>query len=344
MTKKPSNSIHSLASKIVSGNRRRMRDQVAVTSVFRAASNNIVDDLLDNYANVIGHLRVIPKFSVDDNIYSSVKDMMRSDTQKLLTGFKYARPPFDKMWIETGHIASSDGHLVRVGYYISYGVDRLGERIGVLQFNEVDNKLMPASLYPSFIRPDRIDSNIGAIEKLTGITFDEARAELIKIVATDKSNNGEVNLAEHMKSLSVQKLKPLSSAEIVLRILLLMNSRSQIFAHEPYPKFEEVCADNLRRKRVGAKPNYPVVPIRFNIERAMKKYGVSREDAESICREHLVRGHFKLRTRGVFWWSPHLRNTKNRDGEAMHPPEYRVVKSGKSPQFVPSFRLGDNSN
>lgn len=36
--------------------------------------------------------------------------------------------------------------------------------------------------------------------------------------------------------------------------------------------------------------------------------GISREAA----RQHLVRGHFKIRRTGVYWWSPFLRGDGTR--------------------------------
>jgi hypothetical protein len=48
--------------------------------------------------------------------------------------------------------------------------------------------------------------------------------------------------------------------------------------------------------------------------------GVNREAA----RQHLVRGHFKIRKTGVYWWAPFLRGDARHGTIKRH--EYEVVK------------------
>jgi hypothetical protein len=104
--------------------------------------------------------------------------------------------------------------------------------------------------------------------------------------------------------------------------LAMLNSRNCI-EREPvdYAKL------NRARGKRGKSPLMNYTKTKLVLTRAQRRvadaHGISREAA----RQHLVRGHFKIRTSskgaGVFWWSPHLRGDGQR-GEVKRA-EYEVV-------------------
>lgn len=90
----------------------------------------------------------------------------------------------------------------------------------------------------------------------------------------------------------------------LVAILLLLNSRN---ATETGPE-PDLRAINRARTRKGDPPLLPLRPVILDITRrlrAARRAGIS--DAPSDIRAALVRGHFKVRKSGVFWWSPHIR-------------------------------------
>ena len=90
----------------------------------------------------------------------------------------------------------------------------------------------------------------------------------------------------------------------LVAILLLLNSRN---ATETGPE-PDLRAINRARTRKGDPPLLPLRPVILDITRrlrAARRAGIS--DAPSDIRAALVRGHFKVRKSGVFWWSPHVR-------------------------------------
>ena len=90
----------------------------------------------------------------------------------------------------------------------------------------------------------------------------------------------------------------------LVAILLLLNSRN---ATETGPELD-LRAINRARTRKGDPPLLPLRPVILDITRrlrAARRAGIS--DAPSDIRAALVRGHFKVRKSGVFWWSPHVR-------------------------------------
>ena len=71
---------------------------------------------------------------------------------------------------------------------------------------------------------------------------------------------------------------------------------------------ENISLDKLNIKRLknNKKPlfSYRIVKLSTQIRQAFN-YGSDSEESESRKRLHWVRGHFKVRKTGVFWWNPH---------------------------------------
>lgn len=99
----------------------------------------------------------------------------------------------------------------------------------------------------------------------------------------------------------------------LMSMLILMNSKNCVDVAKG------VIAPKLNKARIkSGKPSFldhSTVHIKLgktnsNIAAA---HGMSREEA----RRHLVRGHFKIRKYGVYWWTPHLRGNSLR-GHVSH--------------------------
>ena len=84
---------------------------------------------------------------------------------------------------------------------------------------------------------------------------------------------------------------------------LLLNSRNTIIrqVRDDFTKLNKVRAKNKKT------PLKEFITTRLRVSKVMgnraKASGLSRQQAEM----HLVRGHFKVRKSGVYWWSPHPR-------------------------------------
>ena len=90
--------------------------------------------------------------------------------------------------------------------------------------------------------------------------------------------------------------------------LILMNSKNCIEVTKAEP---EVKLNKARRQR-GKPELLPYSTVRIELtkgqERAVKGGLITREEA----RRHLVRGHFKVRATGVFWWGEFIRGSAAR--------------------------------
>lgn len=89
--------------------------------------------------------------------------------------------------------------------------------------------------------------------------------------------------------------------QLIMALLCLINSRNCLDVTKVEPP-----ANKARLKR-GNKPLLGYSEVQINLSKrdanAAKKLGLSQAE----IRRHIVRGHFKIRKGGVFWWRPFIR-------------------------------------
>ncbi|MCK1307693.1 hypothetical protein [Bradyrhizobium sp. 45] len=115
------------------------------------------------------------------------------------------------------------------------------------------------------------------------------------------------------------------AATDILSLLLIINSPSQILEITD-------AADNLRIDAKRAKEGRPPLPnlrtIQFDIARFQRAVpDEASTKTQTDVAEHFVRGHFKRRKTGLFWWSPFVRYQLDEEPIAA-PRDYTVVNSG----------------
>jgi hypothetical protein len=85
-------------------------------------------------------------------------------------------------------------------------------------------------------------------------------------------------------------------------VLLLLNSRNAI-DHEPV----DLTRLNRARHKRGKRPIFQHRITRLQLSKARERAALAQGLSRAEARAHLVRGHFKVRATGVFWWSPFAR-------------------------------------
>ena len=106
----------------------------------------------------------------------------------------------------------------------------------------------------------------------------------------------------------------------VLAVVMLMNSRNAVdLRAEPVPERLQRARERSGKRRLL---DYSMVRLRLT------RTAGHRADAAGLSRaqmrEHLVRGHFKIRRTGIFWWSPFVRGAGGSAG-ALRRRSYRVT-------------------
>jgi hypothetical protein len=92
-------------------------------------------------------------------------------------------------------------------------------------------------------------------------------------------------------------------APMLRAAIMLLNSRN-LAEYEPRPTPPKL---NAARARRGKAPLLDYTHVRVRLSRGLAARAGMAADARNPSRLHLVRGHFKIRASGVFWWSPFAR-------------------------------------
>jgi hypothetical protein len=92
-------------------------------------------------------------------------------------------------------------------------------------------------------------------------------------------------------------------APLLRAAIMLLNSRN-LAEHRPRPISPKL---NKARTRNSKAPLLGYTHVEIRLTRALGERAGMAADARHPARLHLVRGHFKIRSSGVYWWSPHAR-------------------------------------
>jgi hypothetical protein len=108
--------------------------------------------------------------------------------------------------------------------------------------------------------------------------------------------------------LELQKLKESWTADLtgepafIIAFLILLNTKNGV----TYSK-EDRSRLNLSRQKQGKPPLRDFQITKINLAQHAERQGILGSAAREKCRQHYVRGHFKVRQTGVYWWSPFVR-------------------------------------
>jgi hypothetical protein len=137
----------------------------------------------------------------------------------------------------------------------------------------------------------------------------------------------------------------LATAEAIVTALLLLNCRSPIFKFEKDARLEGAMARGEyyrsefedRQLKFNLLHDRKPVPITFDLGRIMRRGNIGCSEALQKMQAHLVRGHFKVRKTGIFFWSHFVRGAgPELPGQrTAHRQEYRVKHKPGTPYALP---------
>jgi hypothetical protein len=90
-------------------------------------------------------------------------------------------------------------------------------------------------------------------------------------------------------------------ARFLLAVLALLNSKNVV---------DLSSGQRGRNAKPGKKPLLSYTICKINMRRRLGTEG-DHLSSSGACRAHFVRGHFKMRRSGVYWWSPFIRGDKS---------------------------------
>lgn len=230
------------------------------------------------------------RFRVNHDVMAEIERTQRTPLEDLLSIIRYARPPYPTTWIEW---PGNSGYL---GYLIQENLNGLG-----------------FSLRQYFTAP--------FVERTVGVPvicwFGAANVDADGWSLTDPND------IRSSKATPAGEPDPYKMAVTdVLCLLLLLNSPSNILAMEPEG---DNAKDDARQRRLGRPPRPNLRSIHFNRDQIDDTApGVHQAGNPQHVAEHTVRGHFKVRKTGLYWWSSHIRFRVTDEGTAL-PGDYEVV-------------------
>lgn len=89
---------------------------------------------------------------------------------------------------------------------------------------------------------------------------------------------------------------------ILTSTLMLLNSKNGISAEQ-----RDIQKLNKSRQAKGARPLLEHWMLSLSLSRSLINVARSNGMSRNEMRAHLVRGHFKIRRTGIYWWSPFVR-------------------------------------
>lgn len=247
-----------------------------------------IQDLYSGVPQLAKDLMGAMRYSIDKDVADAAAKMDKTSTKNLLDAFKFAKPPYPKTWIEFRM------HDMYVGWLISEKGDEL--QVSHTKSHQSTNHT-PIINYEAnthFINKDGFRYFNPDIERKI-----KAREELT-------FQNPRHTSTGHQEYI----------CRIALTFMLLLNSRSPIFEITEPNKEESRRNNNIRRIH-GLPAEPPMHNIRFDVARILRQRGdITSEEASKLMAASLVRGHFKVRQTGVFFWSPYVRNARDDEHRA----------------------------
>ena len=104
-------------------------------------------------------------------------------------------------------------------------------------------------------------------------------------------------------------------AAFVTCFVMMLNSRNAV-DHER----EDRVKLNRARERRGKPTLLPYSVTRLHLSKRLRTAQTQGSMTREQARQHIVRGHFKIRRTGIFWWTPFLR------GDTRHPIERKTYE------------------
>jgi hypothetical protein len=285
------------------------------------------------------------RFTLDRDVIVAAYRVTETTPSSILQGLPLCRLPYPITWFEyagkdlPGSAASGTAIPHRVGL-LCEAVTKSCDGFTATVFWHSGGKrdcveICPVALLIDLTvdgrlaqEPDLAAQKHGAtIEALQGMLLTSKRPRNHKVAASRRELEAALALSNRIYFIGSRYFVPLASAivrrsgarglerllqmsrpnaeaeaALLVAVLMLLNTRNGV-DREP----ADLGRLNAARVKRGSPPllDHWTVTLRLSggRSRALEHSGLSTHE----IRAHLVRGHFKVRKSGIYWWSPHIR-------------------------------------
>ena len=144
------------------------------------------------------------------------------------------------------------------------------------------------------------DREIEAIQQLDRHALPGLSYHGAQFVATILSKGTNVEIKEFLDKWAADMQ---GEGTFVQCFLAMLNSRNPVVEHEPV----DLTKLNKSRRKSGKAEFLTYSKTRLSLSRSQARIARARGVDRATAMQTLVRGHFKIRRTGVFWWSPFVR-------------------------------------
>lgn len=268
------------------------------------------------------------RFVFDPDARSAVSQIAISKATALITAIPLCRLPFEKCWLEwPGGIDDRSDNNLDEDHVIprTWGV-LLEATDSTLQRFDVsfvwDFKPGAIDLPPQYTEAHTLNLGVvglhidwadwGEWTEIRAANEAEAASALQTTVTTVIPPHSRQMIAA-LKATQPAEIEPLLASNFesiegemsyVIAALCLLNTRN----YTDISRVDLAKQNNARmRRRKRPLLSYSTVKIRLSQQErtASKAAGMTREE----MRRHVVRGHFKIRSSGIYWWRPFIRGS-----------------------------------
>jgi hypothetical protein len=287
------------------------------------------------------------RFQFDAAAVEAVLNLVQSKPSSILEAAQqFARPPYDVTWIEwpmpDDPVPLSDDELRAnaIGALIETTPSNV---ISVSLAHRFDKKAFSSMLDEMEISPQKrkkheclfaqtealcaeFNFNQRVLPPHSGLPlFSEPPTNAIEAAAMDAFERCVTLYVSDTKSkmtdaaLDNAAISYLRMLRPVVGMLILLNSKNCVSINAVTPP---VALNKARVKR-GKLPLISYHTVKIDLGRRDARQASAQKMPDAEVRQHLVRGHFKIRKTGVYWWRNHIRGAVT--AGAVEHKSYRVT-------------------
>lgn len=288
-------------------------------------------------------LRESQRFMLDDTVALTIQHVASGRPSSILAARDYIRLPYEQCWFEWADTARTKARhspspiLAAVRLFPA-------KRVGFLCRQESDNEISIQLAWSGHDKREIVQTSpltmvldrrktreISATDaQLHALRPDVAQSEFAALRLLDSwwdmgcssfhamAYPPDLRAAFQQRVIEKQQIYETDWAgegSFFCALLIMLNTKNGVALET-----SNLAVLNKSRLRSGKRSllDHQIVQLRHHRE---TRRGNVHGDGGSVARAHLVRGHFKVRQSGVFWWSPFVRGDSSR-GVMTH--EYRM--------------------
>lgn len=279
-------------------------------------------------------------FEITDGVCIAASQVTESSASRILDARSFARVPFLTTWFEWQHSSarySTEGYITdershaqepkRCGVLIQAKPDLKSGTATWAWTTDDDIAVCPVSVTFNFssnpgyipdlrrLRPD-FDEVLAAAKSKTSMSkasddhwfklnkaYGLIPSPLVHPLIEEMNKLDKISAAKWWKIMWEESCSDLNGEPSFLESLLVVINSKNLVSVKPPEDFSKLNKHRIRR---GKHPLLPFSKVEISLSKSAKRSFVLRDEEMSL-RAHIVRGHFKVRKSGIFWWSPFLR-------------------------------------